>query len=100
MKPFIFYTVPSDRLRYYFDLSITEVSLIIHSVLHELDVSINKRFINFTLEQYKYGFKTGDKKYTLIVYFSNRILSPSELAEEVKKFPKPRKEKSQGRRKI
>ena len=89
MTIFMFYTTPIDGLRYYFDLDITEVSLILHTILHELDTNINKRLMNFTVEQCRYYYKTENKKYTLIVYFTDKILGPIGLSDQIKNFPKP-----------
>ena len=95
----MFYTTPVDGVRYYFDLTITEVSLILHTILRELDVDGNKRLINVTVEQCRYYYRGQQKKFTLIVYFTDKILGPIGLSDQVKNFPKPIREKYKGRRK-
>jgi len=80
---------PSE-IRYYFDLTINEIILVLHQVLHEVDAFPRKKFMNFTIEQVKEHYSIGDtRKFTVIVLISNRILTLSEIVGEIKKMPQP-----------
>ena len=90
----IFNRKSPNEVRYYFDLTINEITLILHQVLHELDTFLKERFMNFTIEQVKKHYYVGEiRKFTVTVLISNKRLSLPEIVGEIKKMPQPIKGK-------
>ena len=90
----IYYKKVPSEVRYYFDLSINEIILVTHQIMHELDATPNERFININIEQTKYyPSREKDRKFTLTVLVSEHILTLPEIVGEIKKMPQPLKDK-------